>query len=75
MKTQEILKLIAEDISYYASVIITTEQKLSFCEPRGNEYRSLNKKILCTSAKREALEDLMDKIMTAYGEEICIKEG
>lgn len=74
MKTQEILTLIAEDISRYASAVITAEQKLSFCEPRGNEYRSLSKKILCANAKREALEDLMDKIMTAYGEEICIKE-
>lgn len=74
MKTQEILSLIATDITRYASASMSAEQKQVYCDPRGNEYRALNKKIHCFNAKREALEELMDKIMTLYGEEICVKK-
>lgn len=73
MIVKEILTLIAENISKYACTTLTAEQKLQFCEPRGNEYRYLSKKISCSSAKREALEELMDKVLDLYGEEILSK--
>lgn len=74
MNTQEILTFIAENISQQAATTISADQKLSFCDPRGNEYRSLNKKITIANAKREVLESIMDQIMTANGEEICVQK-
>lgn len=66
----KIVTLIGEAIKDYSYKALTLQQSFSYYDPHSQKLKQAKRMYESYLDKREALEEIMDDIITKYGEEI-----